>query len=91
MGATLSLLGLPSGKLEVDFSKEIIFRGLTLKGIIGRRIFDTWDMMRSLLTSGLSEVILENHLITHDLPLEKFEEGFRALKSGDGLKVILRP
>ena len=91
MGGTLSLLGLPSGKLEVDFSKEIIFRGLTLKGIIGRRIFDTWDMMRSLLTSGLSEVILENHLITHDLPLEKFEEGFRALKSGDGLKVILRP
>lgn len=91
MGGTFSLLGLPSGKLAVDFSKEIIFRGLIIKGIIGRRIFDTWEMMRALLNQGLSEIIINNKIITHDLPLERFKEGFQAIKSGNGLKVILRP
>ncbi len=91
MGGTLALLGLPSGTLAVDFSKEIIFKGLTIKGVIGRKIFATWDLMYQLLTQGLEEVILKNQLITHDLPLVRFEEGFAALKSGEALKVILRP
>lgn len=92
MGGTLALLGLPSGQLPVDFSKEIIFKGVTIKGVIGRRIFDTWELMRSLLTQGgLSEEILKNKIITHQLPLARFEEGFKALSSGDGLKVILCP
>lgn len=90
-GGNLVLLGLPSGKLAVDFSQEVIFRGLIIKGITGRRIFGTWEMMHSLLTHGLSEIILENKIITHDLPLERFEEGFKAMLAGDGLKVILRP
>ncbi|HLD27706.1 MAG TPA: zinc-binding dehydrogenase [Patescibacteria group bacterium] len=90
-GGTLALLGLPSGTLAVDFSKEIIFRGLTVKGVIGRRIFDTWELMRNLLTNGLVEAIVKNKIVTHDLPLEKYQEGFKALQSGEALKVILRP
>jgi threonine 3-dehydrogenase len=91
MGGTILLLGLPAGKLEVDFSSEIVFKGLTIKGIYGRRIFDTWDMMRFLLAKGLEKTILESGMITHQLPLEKFDEGFQALLNGQAIKVILKP
>ncbi|MCX6785704.1 MAG: zinc-binding dehydrogenase [Candidatus Komeilibacteria bacterium] len=91
MGGVISLLGLPSGTMAVDFSKDIIFKGLTIKGVIGRRFFSTWDLMFDLLTHGLSEIILANKIVTHDLPLARFEEGFAALNSGEALKVLLRP
>lgn len=92
-GGTVALLGLPSGTISFDFSKNVIFRGITIKGVIGRRIFDTWDTMHELLRAkdGLSKIILENNIISHDLPLEKYEEGFQALISGNAIKVILRP
>lgn len=91
MGGTIALLGLPSGKMEVDFSKDIIFRGLTIKGVIGRQMFKTWEVMRSILTDGLGELLIKSGIVTHDLPLEKFEDGFAALKKGEALKVLLRP
>ena len=91
MGGTMLLLGLPAGQLEVDFSKEIVFKGLTIKGIYGRRVFDTWDLMRFLLSKGLEKTILTSGIISHQLPLEKFEEGFEALCNGQAIKVILKP
>jgi threonine 3-dehydrogenase len=91
MGGAISLLGLPAGVMQVDFARDVIFRGVTIHGIIGRRVFETWDLMRELLTKGLAEQFMKSGFITHDLPLEKFEEGFTALRSGDGLKVLLRP
>lgn len=91
MGGAVSLLGLPSGLMQVDFAKDVIFRGVTIHGIIGRRVFETWDLMRELLTKGLAKKFVSSGFITHDLPIEKFEEGFSALRSGDGLKVLLRP
>jgi len=91
MGGTMLLLGLPAGKLETDFSKEIVFKGLTIKGIYGRRVFDTWDMMRFLLAKGLEKTILESGIISHQLPLEKFKDGFEALCQGQAIKVILKP
>lgn len=91
MGGTISLLGLPEGDFNIDFSKNVIFKGITIHGIIGRKVFETWEIMRALLKSGLADKILETGFITHQLPLEKFEEGFNAIKNGDGLKVILKP
>ncbi|MFA6304147.1 MAG: zinc-binding dehydrogenase [Patescibacteria group bacterium] len=91
MAGVIALLGLPSGKMEVDFSKDIIFRGITVKGVIGRQMFKTWEVMRTILTSGLAELLIKSGIVTHDLPLEKFEEGFAALKKGEALKVLLRP
>jgi len=91
MGGAISLLGLPSGMMQVDFAKDVIFRGITIHGIIGRRVFETWDLMRELLTKGLAQKFMKSGFITHDLPLERYEEGFAALRSGDGLKVLLRP
>jgi len=90
-GGTISLLGLPGGHMVVDFSKDIIFRGITIHGIIGRRVFETWDVMTDLLKKGLARKFINNGFITHDLPLEEFEEGFSAIMNGDALKVLLRP
>ena len=91
MGGAISLLGLPSGTMQMDFARDVIFRGVTIHGIIGRRVFQTWDLMRQLLKQGLAQKFVSTGFVTHDLPLGKFEEGFAALRSGDGLKVLLRP
>lgn len=91
MGGAISLLGLPAGVMQVDFAKDVIFRGVTIHGIIGRRVFETWDLMRELLTRGLAQKFITSGFITHDLPLHRYEEGFAALRGGDGLKVLLRP
>jgi threonine 3-dehydrogenase len=91
MGGFMSLLGLPGGMMVVDFSKDVIFKGVTVHGVIGRRVWDTWDMMTSILKKGLARTFVETGFITHDLPLDKYEEGFQAIMNGDALKVILRP
>lgn len=91
MGGMLALLGIPGGKMVVDFSKDIIFRGVTVHGVIGRRVFETWDMMRTILRSGLAQKFVDTGFITHDIPLEKIDKGIDALANGEGLKVLLRP
>ncbi|MDX9893531.1 MAG: zinc-binding dehydrogenase [Patescibacteria group bacterium] len=91
MGGTMLLLGLPAGKLELDFSNQVVFKGLTIKGIYGRRVFDTWDLMRYLLANGLTETILNSGIITHQLPLSRYDEGFQALINGQAIKVLLNP
>lgn len=91
MGGTISLLGLPEGDMKIDFSKAVIFKGITIHGIIGRRVFETWEVMKAMLKHGLADKLVRSGFITHDLPLEEFEDGFAAIRSGDALKVILRP
>ena len=91
MGGQALFLGFPAGKLEVDFSKEIIFKGLYLHGIYGRRVFDTWDLMRVLLAKGLTDRLMRSGIITHQLPLKDFEKGFAALLNGQAIKVLLQP
>jgi threonine 3-dehydrogenase len=91
MGGTISLLGLPGGQMVVDFSKDIIFRGITVHGIIGRRVFETWDLMTKILKKGLARKFIETGFVSHDLPLEEFNTGFNAIMNGDALKVLLRP
>jgi threonine 3-dehydrogenase len=91
MGGTISLLGLPGGQMVVDFSKDIIFRGITVHGIIGRRVFETWDLMTKILKKGLARKFIETGFVSHDLPLEEFDTGFNAIMNGDALKVLLRP
>jgi threonine 3-dehydrogenase len=91
MGGMIALLGIPGGKMVVDFSKDVIFRGVTVHGVIGRRVFETWDMMRKILRSGLAQKFLDTGFITHDLSLDNVETGITALANGEGLKVLLRP
>jgi threonine 3-dehydrogenase len=91
MGGELSLLGLTSGTMPIDFSKNIIFPGVTIHGVIGRRVWSTWGMMIDLLKNGLAKRFMKAGFITHQFPLKDFDKGFQAIEAGDALKVLLRP
>ncbi len=91
MGGEMSLLGLPSGSMPLDFARHVIFAGRTIHGVIGRRVWSTWDMMTSILKKGLAKRFVNSGFVTHQVPLTRFEEGFHAIAAGDALKVLLRP
>ena len=87
-GGRVSLLGLPSRPVEIDISNDIIFRGITIQGINGRRIWETWYQMQSLLVSGALDM---KPLITHQFRLTQFEEAIALLSTGNAAKIILYP
>lgn len=91
MGGTIGLLGLPEGEYSLDFARNVIFRGLTVRGIIGRRVFETWEVMRNLLRRGLATELVESGFVSHFLPLEDYETGMNAIRQRQAIKVILRP
>ncbi len=91
MGGDFSLLGIPSGSTDVNFAKDVIFPGVTIHGIIGRRMFQTWDQMEELLKAGLAKQFMKTGFITHQFPLDRYEEAFTAIREGDAYKVLLKP
>lgn len=80
----IAVLGIPSGPMELDIN-VVIFKGLTLRGIYGRQIFETWYKMAAMLQSGL-EI---DGLVTHRFPAEAFEEAFAVVESRACGKVLL--
>jgi len=88
MGGRLSLLGLPKEPFELDWNRLVIFKGATIQGIIGRRMYETWIQMDQLLGSGRLDV---RPAITHVMPMEKFEEAIALLRDGRAGKVVLVP
>ena len=83
-GGRVALLGVPNQDVAIDWNL-VIFKGLFLKGIYGREMFETWYKMAGLLTSGLDLT----PLITHRFPKESFREGFDLMRSGLSGKVVL--
>ncbi|HJR93395.1 MAG TPA: L-threonine 3-dehydrogenase [Acidimicrobiia bacterium] len=83
-GGRVALLGIPAGDVRLDVT-EVIFKGLTLRGIYGRRIFETWYKMAAMLQTGLSV----DGVITHRFPAEAYEEAFALVASGQSGKVLL--
>ena len=83
-GGKVALLGLPPEETAVDW-QQIIFKGLEIKGIYGREMFETWYKMTSMLQSGLDI----SPVITHHFPLCEFQQGFDIMRSGQSGKVIL--
>ena len=84
-GGHISMLGIPEGEVAIDWN-QVIFNMLTIKGIYGREIFETWYKMTVMLQSGLDL----DELITHRLPFREFEDGFAAAIAGQAGKVVLR-
>ena len=84
-GGKISMLGIPSGDMAIDWNK-IIFNMLTVKGIYGREIFETWYKMSVMVQSGLDL----SPIITHRLPYQEFERGFESMLQGNTGKVVLR-
>jgi threonine 3-dehydrogenase len=84
-GGRASLLGIPSRPVEMDLAREIIFKGATVQGINGRKMYETWFQMEALLASG--KLNLEP-VITHRLKLSQFAQAMEYLKSGEAIKVV---
>lgn len=83
-GGKIAMLGIPGEDMAIDWS-QIIFKGLTIKGIYGREMFETWYKMASLIQSGLDL----SPIITHHFAIDEFQQGFDAMLSGNSGKVIL--
>lgn len=83
-GGNIALLGIQPPETSIDWS-QIIFKGLKLKGIYGREMFETWYKMTSMLQSGLDI----SPVITHRFGVDDFQKGFDIMRSGDSGKVIL--
>ncbi len=86
-GGRVTLLGLPSGPVELDLAEDLIFKGVTVQGITGRHIFQTWYKTRAFLGSGLVDL---RPLITHSFPLSQYREAFELAVSGKCGKVVFR-
>lgn len=83
-GGRIALLGIPPSDMSIDWDK-VIFKGLVIKGIYGREMFETWYKMASLTQSGLDI----SPIITHHFPIDEFQKGFNTMASGLSGKVIL--
>ena len=83
-GGRVALLGIPPGETAIDWN-DVIFKGLILKGIYGREMFETWYKMASMLQSGLDI----SPIITHHFDVADYEQAFQLMESGQSGKVIL--
>jgi threonine 3-dehydrogenase len=85
VGGRVQMLGIPAKPMEVDFATEVIFKGITVYGVVGRRMYDTWIEMTQFLRAGQFD---PTPVITHTFPLERHAEAIAAIKSGEAGKVI---
>ncbi|HEX8878119.1 MAG TPA: L-threonine 3-dehydrogenase [Phycisphaerales bacterium] len=85
-GGVAALLGIPAKPPTFNITQHVVFKGATVLGINGRRMFETWYQMEELLLSGKLEL---NDIITHEFPLEEFEKAHETMISGAGIKVVM--
>jgi threonine 3-dehydrogenase len=88
MGGAIAFLGIPPGPMTVDWSK-IVFKSLTIKGIYGREMFDTWYAMSQMIATSERFRTAVTQVITHRFPAEQWEEAFETARSGQCGKVVL--
>ena len=87
-GGEAAILGLPGRPIEIDWADHVVIKGATVRGIYGRKIWDTWHRMRALLGTGAVDL---RPLITHRFPLEGFEEAFELMREGESGKIVFQP
>jgi len=83
-GGKVAILGIPPDEMSIDWN-QVIFKGLILKGIYGREMFETWYKMSSMLQSGLNI----GPIITHHFDIDEFQPAFELMESGQSGKIIL--
>jgi threonine 3-dehydrogenase len=86
LGGRVNLLGTPSRTTEVDFARDVIFKGLTIYGVTGRKMYETWLQMLRLLRAGQLD---PSPVVTHRFPLESIADAIAVIKDGRAGKVIL--
>ena len=85
VGGHVQMLGIPAKPMEVNFASEVIFKGITIYGVVGRRMYETWHQMTRFLRSGEFD---PTPVITHRFPLDEFDAAIAAIKGGEAGKVI---
>ncbi len=85
-GGTAALLGIPSDNININLAERIIFKGLTVLGINGRRMFETWYQTQALVKSGRVDL---RQIITHVLPYTEFDRAFELMRDGEAAKIVL--
>ncbi len=88
LGGRVSLLGIPSRSIEINLAEDIIFKGATVYGINGRRMYQTWYQMQALLKAGKLDL---HPVITDRLAMKDFAKGMDRLKTGEASKILLYP
>ena len=83
-GAKIAVLGIPSAEVAIDL-RQVIFNMLTIKGIYGREMYETWYKMTAMIQSGLDI----SPVITHRFPYTEFKEAIELMKSGNSGKIVL--
>jgi threonine 3-dehydrogenase len=86
-GGRVSLFGIPTGSVSFDLPNEIIFKGIRVYGVTGRRLFDTWYRLTGLFQAGLDI----RPVVTHTFPMAEFAKGFELITAGQCGKVVLFP
>jgi threonine 3-dehydrogenase len=85
-GGRLSILGIPTKPVQIDVGRDIVFKGITIQGITGRRMFKTWYQVKDLVESGKLHL---DQVVTHVMPWEDYEEAMKLMESGDCGKIVL--
>lgn len=85
-GGRAAMLGIPSNDISIDLS-QMIFKGVTVLGINGRRMYETWYQMENLILSDRLEL---DPIITHVLEMKDFESGFKMMQTGEAIKVVMK-
>ncbi len=87
-GGKMSLLGIVPSNVEIDLSNDVVFKGISIYGVVGRLMFSTWDQVTLMVQSGKLDL---EKIVTHTFPLEKMEEAMAVMISGNSGKVVLIP
>jgi threonine 3-dehydrogenase len=86
-GGRVTLFGIPEAPVSFDMTNEIIFKGIRVFGVTGRKLFKTWYRLAGLFRAGLNIT----PVVTHTLPMERFAEGFDLIAKGQCGKIVLLP
>ncbi|HBY94925.1 MAG: L-threonine 3-dehydrogenase [Ardenticatenaceae bacterium] len=87
-GGEAALLGIPHHPIELDWANDVVFKGITLRGIVGRRLWQTWHTVRDLLEGGLVDL---SPVVTHRFALADFDQAMDTMASGKSGKVVMFP
>jgi len=85
-GGRISMLGIPKKRISVDFAEDVVFKGIRIYGITGRKIFETWYQTTSFLASGKVDL---TPIITHQLKVDEIEKGMELLIKKEAAKIVM--
>lgn len=86
-GGDVVILGIPAGDVAVNWAEDIIFKGIAIHAVNGRRMYDTWYQCQAFLENKSIDI---GHVLTHEFDADDFEKGFEVIRSGEAAKVLLK-